>query len=919
MKRYLLSLFLVLLALIVVIAGPVVRFYTDFLWFKSLRYIVIFTTIFISRVMVGILLGLFFFIIFYGNLKHAKRNLPPLSIELLEHELFKIGVCLARRAFNLLLFLGSLIVALMVGMEASTHWEKWLLYLNPVLFGKRDPVFNKDISFYVFCLPLFGYLYKWLFFTLLVTTVVVLAVYLSGRAIVIFRGRFQIISAAGAHLNLLISLLFFLKAWGYRLEMYRLLFTRGSLLDGAGYTEVSARLPALWILLITSLIGGLVILYGIRQKRVTYPVTCIAGLLILSLVVGIIYPASVQQFSVAPNELQKQTPFIKRAIEATCEAYGLNTVKVLPFEAEAFLTLDQIEANRVTIQNIRLWDQNHLLSAYAQIQTIQQYYQFKDIDVDRYWLSIDSNQKDYRQVWLSARELNQSLLPQQSQTWINRHLTYTHGYGFCMSPVNEISSEGLPNFLVYDIPPKTKVRLPIKKMGLYFGEATDTYALVKTSALEFDYPAGPETKHTTYEGESGVNIGNFFRKLLFSIRFSDLNILLNENLQDESRILYQRNIEERIKLLFPFLKFDQDPYLVTAYGNLYWIWDAYTTTPYYPYSKQIQGWSSRLNYIRNSIKIVIDAYTGDVDAYVIQKPLRDPLIEAYQKIFPHVFKPVSEMPEEIRSHLRYPEDLFRIQTAIFSRYHMDDPTVFYNNSDLWDIPAQAELIAGESQPMEPYYIIMKLPGGQREEFILMLPFIRAGKLNMVSWMCAKCDEPDYGRLIVYQFPKDKNVFGPQQVAARARQDTQISEQLTLWSQQGSEVGSGNLLVIPIESSILYVMPVYLQSTSAKIPELKRVIVALGDKVSMAQNLNEALASVVGSPPSLLNVPRGISSETQPGIPYVQEKEEVSRLVNQALSEYSKAQELLKKGDWAGYGEQIKALEQTLKKLQAEVQ
>ena len=926
MQRYLLTIILAIVALIVIVIGPAVRLYTDLLWFRSLGYGTIFSTILITRISIGLLLGVIFFALVYGNLWYARR-IAPVSPVSMDNELLERGFRIARRALGLLLFIGSMVVSALVGLEAATHWEKWLTFFNPTLFGSADPVFNRDIGFYVFRLPFLEYIYYWLFFALVVSTVAAAAVHYTSRAIVAFGNRLEVMPGAKAHLSVLIAAMFFLKAWGYRLDMYHLLVARGSLFDGAGYTELYAHLPALWILLVAAVIGGILVLLGMKRRGIAYAGAGVAGLFGLSLLVGTFYPAAVQQFSVAPNELGKQAPFIKRAIAATREAYGLTEVTAVPFAAEPSLTVSQIEANSGTIENIRLWDQDHLLAAYAQIQTIQQYYVFKDVDVDRYWLdSRGGSGKRYRQVWLSARELNQSLLPRQSQTWINKHLTYTHGYGFCMSPVNEVSAEGLPDFFVYDIPPKAKVEMPMEKMGVYFGESTDMYALVDTSAAEFDYPAGTETQHTTYQESGGVGIGTFFRKLLFSVRFSDVNILLNENLKPKSRVLYQREIGERVKVLFPFLELDQDPYLVTVGGNLYWMWDAYTTTSSYPYSKHVQVWSSDCNYIRNSVKLVINAYTGRVDAYVVQKPLKDPLIETYQKIFPGVFKPLSEMPEELRSHIRYPEDFFRIQTAVFSRYHMNDPTVFYNNSDLWDVPGRAELITvgGGSLPMDPYYVIMKLPDGTKEEFILMTPYIRAGKFNMVSWMCAKCDEPGYGKLVLYQFPKDTNVFGPQQIAARARQDTVISEQLTLWSQQGSEVGSGNLLVIPIESSLLYVMPVYLQSTSTKIPELKRVIVVLGNKVAMAQTLGEALSGVVGSPitptPSLVSLPPGTekpqSQKTFPGLPSARISEEVVRMVNQAVSQYNNAQEAQRKGDWAGYGEQMNALKQTLKELQS---
>jgi hypothetical protein len=649
-----------------------------------------------------------------------------------------------------------------------------------------------------------------------------------------------------------------------------------------------------------------------------------------SILVGGAYPAMVQQYSVKPNELEKESTYIKNAIAATQAAYGLTEIASREFVAETTLTPDQINANSTTIENIRLWDQTHLQDAYNQIQTLQPYYEFADVDVDRYWLTdTATNRRHYRQVWLSARELNQTALPANSQTWPNLHTQYTHGYAYCMSPVNEVSSEGLPAFFVYDIPPKTTVDLEIKQPGVYFGERTNTYVFVKTDAEEFDYPSGGEDEiKTVYGADSGVGIGSFFKKLLFAVRFSDINILLSDNIRPDSRILYNRNVIDRTRTLFSFLTMDQDPYLVTVGGKLYWFQDAYTLTDAYPYSQRIRPQPGAPNYLRNSVKIVVDVYTGQVDAYVIHKPAYDPIIKTYQKMFPGVFKPIKEMPSEFMEHLRYPEDLFRAQTDIFRRYHQSDPTVFYRNSDLWEIPARAELTKADTEPtdiMEPYYVIMKLPNGQAEEFILMTPFIRAQRYNMVSWMCAKCDPADYGRLVLYRFPKEKNVFGPGQIASRARQDTLISQQTSLWGQLGSRVSSGNLLVIPIESSLLYIMPVYLESTATKIPELKRVIVALGDKISMQPTLQEALADVVGAQVSLApkmaaaRVPgKGApgAKATVPQPTQAAPSGEAAKMIDQAIAHHDKAIAAQKRGDWAEYGKQIEAMRATLEKIRA---
>ena len=929
MRKYGWPIILGVIALLIIFGGALVSLYTDWLWFKDLGYSKVFSTNLLTRVQMGLLFGVLFFAFIYSNLWYARRIAPPPSPAGLEQQLIDRLGSLARRGIGLLIFVGSIVVSAMVGLEAATHWDEWLRYFHSTPFSITDPVFHKDIGFYVFQLPFLNYLYYWLFFALAASTIAAAALHYADEAIEVFGERLQFAPGVKTHLGILIAAMLFLKAWGYRLSMYSLLSTRDNLFDGAGYTAVHARIPVLWILLVVAIIAGLLVLLNIRRRGITFAVAGIVLLVGASILVGGAYPAIVQQFSVVPNELEKESPYIKRAIANTRQAYGLTEIVSRPFEAATSLTAEQVNTNSATIENIRLWDQVHLQSVYNQTQTINQYYHFQDLDVDRYWLTDrETNQRRYRQVWLSARELSQELIPETSKTWVNKHLQYTHGYGFVMSPVNEVTEVGLPHYFVYDIPPKTNVDLPIDRPGVYFGEMTDDYVFVKTNSREFDYLTKGESKTTTYDANAGVGVGGFFRKIMFALRFSDVNILLNDNIKPESKVLFQREVDQRVRKLLPFLQFDEDPYLVTVKGRLYWMRDAYTLTDAYPYSKHTQTGAIDFNYIRNSVKVVADTYTGKVDAYIIDKPLKDPIAATYSKIYPGILKPIAKMPRELRDHIRYPENLFQIQTAMYQRYHMNLPTEFYNNSDLWDIPMRAEL-TGQSdeggEPMQPYYIIMKLPNGTDEEFIIMNPYIRAGKKNMVAWMCAKCDEPDYGKLVLYQFPETKNVFGPQQIAARASQNPVISQQISLWNQSGSNVSSGNLLVIPIESSLLYVMPVYLVSSSTQIPELKRVIVALGDKVAMEPTLNEALAAVVGAPVAR-RTPMGARTPTAaptaarppavPGVPPTAAGDDVTRLVNQAASQLERAEQAQRKGDWAAYGEQVKALNQTIKELQS---
>lgn len=936
-RRYIGPIIVAIFALLILFGSGLVALYTDWLWFKDLGFERVFTTRLLTQIEVGLVFGILFFAIIYGNLWYARRIAPPVPpIDFEQQLLARLGR-LARRGIGILLFVGSVVVSVLVGMEAATHWNEWLMYIHASPFASKDPVFGNDIGFYVFKLPLLSYFYHWLFFALVTSTIAAIALHYADEAVEVFGNSVHFAPKVKAHIFTLIAAMFFLKACGYRLAMYNLLFSRGSLFDGAGYTEVNANMPVLWILFVAAIIGGVIVLGGIRRRGTGQVLVAFVGLFGLSIVAGYMYPSLVQRYSVQPNEQEDQSPYIKRAIAATQEAYGLTEVVSRAFAAESDLSAQQIEANQSSIENIRLWGKSQLQAQYNQLQTVQQYYHFQDVDVDRYWLTDrNTGEKRYRQVWLGARELSQDALPDNAKTWINLNLKYTHGYAYCMNPVNEIDAQGRPLFFVQGIPPRATVDIPIEQMGVYFGETTNNPVFVKTSAEEYDYPAGSGGNVTSkYKGDAGIRVGGFWRKLLLSIRFGDVNLLLNENIRPDSRVLMRREITERVNTLLPFITFDSDPYLVTVKGKLYWMRDGYTMTNAYPYSKYTAPWNTEINYIRNSVKTVVDAYTGKVDAYIIEKPLRDPIIHTYAKMFPGIFKPISEMPKELREHVRYPEDLFRVQSLIYTRYHYDAnrPQDFYGNSDLWEIPRAANLTGGSSMGedapyMEPYYVIMKLPNSASEEFILMTPYVHSGaRKNMVAWMCAKCDRHDYGRLVLYQLPA-KNVNGPQQVATFASQDPTISSQLTLWNKEGSSVETGNLLVIPVESSFLYVMPVYLSSRVAgtEIPEIKRVIVALGDRAAMAPTLNDALSALTGQ---AITMPAQTGAtvsahgkevtKPQPGAkPIVVAGADVAALVRQANSHYSSAQSALKSGDWAEYGVQMKLLDKTLKELQSKV-
>jgi hypothetical protein len=569
------------------------------------------------------------------------------------------------------------------------------------------------------------------------------------------------------------------------------------------------------------------------------------------------------------------------------------------------LSLEALQDNAATLRNVRLWDYRPLLQTYAQIQEIRLYYDFVDVDIDRYQFD-----GDYRQVTLAARELAPEQL--RNRTWVNEHLEFTHGYGLVMSPVNEVTPEGLPVLYVRDLPPEVSVNLRIDRPEIYYGEKGGRYVFVKTRVQEFDYPKGDTNVRTTYQGKGGVSVGSVLNRLAFALRFGDSQIFFADALTSESRILFYRNIHERVRRVAPFLAYDRDPYLVVADGRLVWLQDAYTLTDRYPYSQPVDDrfavHADRTgNYIRNSVKVAIDAYDGTLTFYIADPT--DPLIQTYASIFPQLFQPMDQMPQSLRAHIRYPEDLFRIQAQIYATYHMKDPNVFYNKEDVWAIPS--EVYQGDQLPMEPYYVIMRLAGEEREEFVLILPFTPATKNNLIAWMAARCDGEHYGELVVYNFPKQELVYGPLQIEARIDQDPTISAQLSLWSQRGSRVIRGNLLVIPLGDSLVYFEPLYLQAEASQLPELKRVIVAFGEKVAMEESLEEALQVVFGGTRAIARgeeTPAMGESEASGISPALAD------LIRAAREHYDAAQEALRQGDWATYGQELKALKEVLDEM-----
>ena len=623
----------------------------------------------------------------------------------------------------------------------------------------------------------------------------------------------------------------------------------------------------------------------------------ISWFIFLTLVPGIF-----QWLKVQPNEITLEQPYIKNNIDFTLRGFGLNKIEEKRFPVSEDFNEQMIEQNKNLFDNIRVWDWRALDDVYKQFQEIRLYYNFKSVQIDRY------NFDKYTEVALAARELPVSQIPNRAQTWVNTHLIYTHGYGVVMNPVNEILPNGMPNLIVQDIPPTTTVPLSLKQMGIYYGEESDQFVLVNTTAKEFDYPKGDDNVYTSYAGQGGVRITNLFKRIVYAWKFSDIKILLTGYLTDQSRIMFYRNITQRDKIIAPFLSYDSQPYLVVGQdGQLYWIHDAFTTSNMFPYSEPVPPTLSEqsLNYINNSVKVVINAYSGDVSFYVINP--KDPIIQTFQKIYPKLFKPFNDMPEFLKAHIRYPTDLFNIQTQMYCVYHMTDPKVFYNQEDYWTVPNES--YNNSQQKMFPYYIIMRLPGTKGEEYILMLPLTPSKKDNMIAWLCARCDTPNYGDLIVYSLPKDKLIYGPMQVEARINQQPDISSELTLWGQQGSQVFKGNQLIIPIKNSFLYVEPVYLQSEQGKIPELKRVIVAYNDQIEMRETLEESLQAIFNSS----GIQDSVTVSQAKGIEYIA-RTSLSAKAREALDHYNKAVEYLKQDNWAGYGKELQQMKAILSEI-----
>lgn len=870
---------MVLIALFFIVPR-IAGLWVDYIWFDAVGYLSVFTKILTARVTLAIFGFLSAFGLVWLAMYLTGKNLDEEEIE-------------AKTGFTGFKLTGVVpfIVGIVSAFSISGLWMFYLKFINATSFGQADPVFAKDIGFYFFKLPFYELIFNYGLALAGVSLFVGAAVYFA-----LYQKRMmeedgdeeKIIHKANKGLSPIVAIFFFLLSMRIYLTKYSILFSSRGAVFGAAYTDINVLLPVIMIVSGLSLLTSILFLYSWKTEKISYPLLLV-GSLILVTVIGLGAATLVQSYQVEPNEYNFEKPYIERNINHTLQAYELSDVNEREFSAGYNLTYSDLQEENKTIKNIRLWDWRALKDTYSQTQLIRTYYDFNDVDIDRYRFN-----GDYEQVMLSAREMNQDQLSSGAKTWVNKHLVYTHGSGVVMSPAGQVSSEGMPIFYLKDIPTEVTNKAPgrevinVENPDIYYGERTDDFVITDTTTKEFDYPRGGENEFDVYGGEGGVEL-DLINKIALAMNLGDLKLLLSSSVLPESKILFRRNIQDRTSRIAPFLRLDSDPYIVINEGRVFWLYDAYTTSPNYPYSEPFQDF----NYIRNSVKISVDAYNGEVSYYTVDE---NPLINTYEKMFPGLFKDFSKMPDNLKDHIRYPKDFFEVQAQIYSTYHMKDTNVFYNKEDKWGIPR--ELYKGSPQKMDPYYITIQLPGENETQFVLMSPFTPEGKNNMISWLGAKSNIPEYGEKVLFSFSKQKLIYGPNQIESRIDQNTDISQRFTLWSQSGSNVIRGNLLVIPIKDSLVYVEPVFLRSSSESIPELKRVIVAFGDKIAMEPTLEQSLQKIFTGEKKI-EEPSGRDGE----------------LLNQAKDHYDRAQNYLQAGNFSAYAKEIESLGSVLEKME----
>jgi uncharacterized protein len=875
-------------------------FFADWLWFGEVGYRQVYSTGIGAQAATG---GAMFVIALAWFVIHARIALAAISpapLSFTTRDGFTVALP-TREQLRPLVFALAAIAAFLIASFASSQWLTLLSWWHQVPFGKSDPILGYDAAMYVFTLPVIETARGMLLGLIVLAAIGVLALYFATGQVALTPFGLRIEQHARRHLAWLAAGLFLILALGAWLGRLHEIVSPSGIIQGASYADAHGRMPAALALTAASLLAaGLAAATAIgKSNRHLITGAAVYAVVLLG---GEAYAGILQRFLVTPNEQVYETPFMEYNIAATREAFALDRVEERELAGDAALTKQDIDANRGTLDNVRLWDHQPLLETFGQIQEIRTYYDFVSVDNDRYQINGQN-----RQVMLSVRELNPAALP--NRTWVNERLVFTHGHGLTLGPVNQVTTEGLPVLFVRDLPPVTTVDLPVTEPSIYFGELVNDYVIVRTRAQEFHYPKGEDNVYNQYSGEGGVPLGSFWRKLLFAARFRNYQILLSDDITSESRLMFDRQIRRRVSKIAPFLTLDDDPYPVISDGRIFWIQDAYTATDRYPYSSANAG----VNYIRNSVKIVVDAYQGDVTFYATESgAAADPIAQTLMKIFPNLMRPLSEMPADLRAHVRYPEGIFQIQASVYTTYHMTNPAVFYNKEDQWEAPAIDH--DGASARMLPYYTMMKLPGETTAEFIQMLPFTPRRRDNLASWMVARSDGEHYGKLQVFQFPKQTLVFGPQQVVGRINQDQVISPQITLWSQQGSQVIQGTLMVIPIEDSLIYVRPLYLRAQAGRIPELTRVIVAYQNRIVMEPTLDQAIARLFGQGDRAPAAAKPADSSTTATAEKPSAPPSFERLASDAREAYQRAIEAQRAGDWAKYGEEIKRLGELLERL-----
>jgi hypothetical protein len=919
-RRRLIIIVVVVLAALLLAFTALSGFFVDVLWFREVRLSDVFWTVLRTRVFLGLAFGLTFFVLLFSNLWIVRRITPRYQAALTpEQEIIERYRMQFEPYVRWLLPLLAFVIAFLVGVGATTHWETYLLWSNGagLTFGNPEPLFDRDPAFYVFSLPWLQYIQGWLFSSLVwVTLLTAGAHYVWGGIRPQAQGFGEKVSPqVKAHLSVLLGLIMLTKAWGYYLGQFDLLTSTRGVVVGASYTDVNAQLPALRILVIIAIACAILFLVNIRLRGWALPVIAVGLLALVSIIAGAAYPAFVQRFRVAPQEFQREQPFIEDNIEATRRAFSLDGITSTSRPIGDAVTSEDAQANDPTISNIRLWRPDVIAENYRSLQRFRAYYEFNDVDVDRY--VVDGER---RVLMLSSREVSQGDIPEGGRTWQNVHLVYTHGFGAVASQVNTATVEGQPLFTVRDIPPVGQPTFEGNGQRIYYGEGAPgdaAFVVVGTGAQELDYQGtatdDQEQVDFTYDGDGGIPIGGLFQRALFAWRFRDVNLLISDLIQGDSRIMIYRDITERVPKATPFLEFDADPYAAVVDGRLVWIWDAYTATDQYPYSDLVElgditspplpsdapAMSGTVNYFRNSVKAVVDAYDGSIRYYVTDP--NDPIIQAWGAAFPDLFTPTDEAPQSLLDHFRYPENLFQVQAAQYTNYHVVDPDVFYGKQDFWSLPIDPTISTeANSAPMRPYYVLMRLPGETEESFALILPFTPLDRQNMVAWMAAKSDPgPDYGEIVSFQFPSGVNVDGPTQVFSRINQDQRFSAERTLLGQGGSSVVFGDFLVIPVQDSLLYVQPVYVKSDQPNaIPELKRVVVVNGPEIGIGATLREALSDSLGEviPPE--------EGEEPP--PQGSVEQQIQALLDQAAQHFAAADEALRAGDLATYQSEITA-------------